>query len=367
MPPRLRLLLVLPAVASLVCGILSGLARLGLSMPNFIIGLINVHGVLMIGGFFGTVISLERAVALSTNKATWWPYGSPFFSGLAATAMIAGAPTMVASILLCLAALIMLMACVSVWRRQKVAHHAVLAMGALAWLLGNIVWALAGMLTPAVPLWATFLLLTIAGERLELSRFMPTPPATRVAFIIIITALLLAATIAATTPSTPWVIPAALQLFAVALLGMALWLFRFDIARHTIKSGGLTRYMAVCLLSGYFWLAVAGLLGIGGALQNGSFLRDAALHALLLGFVFSMAFGHAPIIMPAVSRLKFRWHVGFYIPLTALHLGLGARLLAGLAGWFALRQYAAIGNAIALLLFMLMVVASLSTARVQRP
>lgn len=364
MPPRFRLLLVLPAVASLVCGILSGLARLGLPMPSFIIGLISVHGVLMIGGFFGTVISLERAVALSTGAATWWPYGAPLFSGLAAIALIAGTSTMVAPVLLCLAALIMLMACVSVWRRQKVAHHAVLAMGALAWLVGNIVWALGGMLAPAVPLWATFLLLTIAGERLELSRFMPTPPAARVAFIIINTVLLLAATLAAR--STPWVNPAALQLFAAALLVLAVWLFRFDIARHTFKSYGLSRYMAVCLLSGYFWLAIAGLLGMGGALKSGAFLRDAALHVLLLGFVFSMAFGHAPIIMPAVSRLKFRWHSGFYIPLAALHLGLVARLLAGLTGWFALRQYAAIANAITLLLFMLMVVTSLSSVRIQR-
>ena len=365
MPLRLRLLLVLPAVASLVCGILSGLARLGLPMPSFIIGLIGVHSALMIGGFFGTVISLERAVALSTGAATWWPYGAPLFSGLAAIAMIAGAPAMVAPVLLCLAALIMLIACVSVWLRQKVAHHAVLAMGALAWLVGNIVWALDGMLILAVPLWATFLLLTIAGERLELSRFMPTPPAARVAFIIIITVLLLAATLAAT--STLWVNPAALQLFAGALLSLAFWLFRFDIARQTIKSSSLTRYMAVCLLSGFFWLAVAGLLGVCGALQSGAFLHDAALHALLLGFVFSMVFGHAPIILPAVSRLKFRWHPSLYIPLAALHLGLVARLLAGLTDWFALRQYAAIANAIALLLFMLMVVISLSTVRVQRP
>ena len=109
------------------------------------------------------------------------------------------------------------------------------------------------------------------------------------------------------------------------------------------------------------------MLGIGGAFQNGSILRDATLHALLLGFVFSMAFGHTPIILPAIRMLKFRWHQGFYVPLTVLHLGLAARVLAGLAGWFALRQYAAVANAIALLLFLLMAVTSLRAGRATRP
>ena len=355
--PRFRLLLVLPAVAALICGVLSGLARLGLPVPDAIVRLTGVHGALMIGGFFGTVISLERAVALGIG----WPYAAPLVSGLAAIALIADAPPLWAPILLCLAALLMSAACASVWLRQPVAHHAVLTIAALLWLAGNLVWAIGGAITPAVPLWAAFLLLTIAGERLELSRFMPTPPIARVMFNMIVAGLLAGALGALAMEAE------GLRLFAAALLALAAWLLRYDIARHTIKTAGLTRYMAVCLLSGYCWLGIAALLGMSGNLQAGSLLRDAALHALLLGFVFSMVFGHAPIILPAVTRLQFKWHQGFYLPLAVLHLSLAARVFAGAADGFVLRQYAAIANAVALVLFMLMVVTSLRRGRLARP
>ena len=347
----------LPAVAALVCGVLSGLARLGLPMPDAIARLIGVHGALMIGGFFGTVIALVRAVALGMH----WPYAAPLLSGLAAVALIAGAPPLSALLLLCLAALVMSAACASVWLRQPVAHHAVLTIAALLWLAGNLVWAIDGSIVAAVPLWAAFLLMTIAGERLELSRFMPTPPIARVLFAIIVIVLLTGALGAVLIEA------AGLRVFAAALFALAAWLLCYDIARHTIKIAGLTRYMAVCLLSGYVWLGIAALFGMAGALQSGSTLRDAALHALLLGFVFSMVFGHAPIILPAVTRLQFQWHRGFYLPLVVLHFSLAARVVAGLVEWIEMRQYAAIANVIALVLFMLMVVASLRPGRQKTP
>ena len=352
----LRLLLVLPAVAALVGGVLSGLARLGVPMPDTVSRLIGVHGALMVGGFFGTVIALERAVALGIR----WPYAAPLLSGVAAVAMMVGAPILWAPWLLCIAALIMSAACASVWRRQPVAHHAVLTIAAVLWLAGNLVWAIDGTVAPAVPLWAAFLLLTIAAERLELSRFMPTPPVARVVFAIIVIALLAGALGALA-------FDAGLRLFASALLALAVWLLRFDIARHTIKAAGLTRYMAVCLLTGYVWLVIAAIFGMAGEFQSGAILRDAALHALLLGFVLSMVFGHAPIILPAVTTLQFQWHQGFYLPLALLHLSLAVRVVAGLTEWFALRQYAAIANAVALLLFMLMAVTSLRHGRKNTP
>ena len=352
----LRLLLVLPAVAALVGGVLSGLARLGLPMPDTVSRLIGVHGALMVGGFFGTVIALERAVALGNR----WPYAAPLLSGVAAVAMMVGAPILWATWLLCAAALIMSAACASVWRRQPVAHHAVLTIAAVLWLAGNLLWAIDGTVAPTVPLWAAFLLLTIAAERLELSRFMPTPPVARVVFAIIVIALLAGALGALA-------FDAGLRLFASALLALAVWLLRFDIARHTIKAAGLTRYMAVCLLTGYVWLVIAAIFGMAGAFQSGAILRDAALHALLLGFVLSMVFGHAPIILPAVTTLQFQWHQGFYLPLALLHLSLAVRVVAGLTEWLALRQYAAIANAVALLLFMLMAVTSLRRGRQKIP
>ncbi len=357
LPPRLRLLLALPAIASLLCGVLSGLSRLGIAMPAFISNLIGQHGALMTGGLFGTVIGLERAVAIGGL----WPFAAPLLSGLAAVGIIAGIPAPWPATVLCAAALVMTLACAAVWQRQKVAHHAVLTIAAGAWLAGNLTWLLTADAPAAIPFWGAFLLLTIAGERLELSRFIPTPPRARLAFALV-TAWLLLALAATLVMEAP-----ALRAFGAGLVALAAWLVRYDIARRTVRTPGLTRYIAVCLLCGYGWLAAAGMLGAAGAFEIGAPLRDAALHALLLGFVFSMVFGHAPIILPAVSTLRFHWHRGFYLPLALLHAGISVRVWAGLGDDFALRRHAGVANALALLLFMLLVATSLRLSRKTAP
>ncbi|GAB4062753.1 hypothetical protein [Uliginosibacterium sediminicola] len=356
----LRLLLALPAFAALLCGVLSGLARLGLPVGAAFAQLIGAHGALMTGAFFGTLIGLERAVALGRQ----WPYLAPLCSGLAGLVLIAQGAVLIAALLMSAAAGVLCIACCGLWRRQRVAHLATLGAAALCWLIGNLAWALSDSFLFVVPLWAAFLILTIAAERLELSRLVPTPPRARQVFGAIVAGLMLSATLAAWPDAQ---LDLALRIFAASMLALAVWLLRYDIARRTLHTPGLTRYMAICLLSAYAWLALAGVLGLFGALQLGQPLRDAALHALLLGFVFAMVFGHAPVILPALSRLRMRWHAGLYLPLAFLHLSLLLRLSAGLSGNFSLRQDAAIGNALALLSFGLGVIACLYAGRVRPP
>ena len=57
-------------------------------------------------------------------------------------------------------------------------------------------------------------------------------------------------------------------------------------------------------------------------LAPGSPARDAALHAAAVGFVFSMVFGHAPIIVPAIMRVTLPYWPAFYVPLVMLHASL---------------------------------------------
>src|SRR5581483_3470843 len=91
------------------------------------------------------------------------------------------------------------------------------------------------------------------------------------------------------------------RIAGAGLLAQAAWLAGYDIARRTVRMGGVTRFMAVALLAGYAWLGVAGVLWlIHGLRPPGGFAYDAALHALFLGFVMSMVFAHAPVIVPAV-------------------------------------------------------------------
>lgn len=94
----------------------------------------------------------------------------------------------------------------------------------------------------------------------------------------------------------------------------------------------------------------------------GSAVRDAALHALGLGFVFSMIFAHAPLIVPVVLKRKLAYVPFFYVPLALLHLSLVLRLWVG-AGDAALRAAGGILNAAAIALFVAIVIVSVAGRR----
>ena len=72
----LRLVLLVLAAVGLVSGVSGGLSRLGL--PLSVPAAAAFHGALMVSGFLGTVISLERAVALGSR----WAYAAPLAAGL---------------------------------------------------------------------------------------------------------------------------------------------------------------------------------------------------------------------------------------------------------------------------------------------
>lgn len=339
--PPYRIPLLVLGFASLIIGVGAGLLRLGWAVPLPATELAAFHGPLMISGFFGTVISLERAVALARR----WAYLGPFSAGAGGLALILGAPLAIAQMLLALGSAILLAGSVSVFLRQRALFTFTLAAGAASWLAGNLLWLGGFSVYEVLPWWAGFLVLTIAGERLELSRFLPPSPAARRVFIAVLAGLTFGMALSA-------------QLFGAALLGLSLWLFRQDIARRTVKDRGLTRFIAVCLLSGYAWLLLSGAIMLGAGLAPGSLAYDAALHALMLGFVFSMVFGHAPVIFPAVLRVAVPYHPVFYAPLALLHLSLVVRLagdLAGLAEW---RSAGGALNAVALLAFILNTIAA---------
>ncbi|MEO3827408.1 hypothetical protein [Actinomadura sp. B10D3] len=97
------------------------------------------------------------------------------------------------------------------------------------------------------------------------------------------------------------------------------------VARRTVRSPGLPCYAAACLLAGYLWLAVAGTIRLAAGRPSNSGLYDAALHAVFLGFVMSMVFGHAPVILPAVLRVRLPYHPVLYAPLVLLHASLLVR------------------------------------------
>lgn len=351
-PTPLRLLPAPLALFVLAIGLLGGLARLGLAVPETAATVAGLHGALTIACFFGTVISLERAVALDAP----WTFVAPAAAALSGLVLIAGGPLLATQALQIVAASVLLAGSASLLRTQRPLYLLILALGALCWWLGNLVWIEVSLFA-AVPWWIAFLVLTIAGERLELTRIRPLSNLAQGGFVIVVALIVAGALI------SQWQADAGLRLYAAGLGALALWLMRHDIARHTMQQRGLTRYIAVCLLCGYAWLLCGALLGLGGQLQPGAAWRDAAIHALTLGFVLSMVFGHAPIILPAVARLRVSYHPAFYLPLALLHGAVALRVAGNLLSLMPLRQAGGMLSVFALAIFIVTLITAVSRAR----
>ena len=132
---------------------------------------------------------------------------------------------------------------------------------------------------------------------------------------------------------------------------------------RTVRKSGLTRFIAAALLAGYFWLGVAGLLGLRVGGLTAGLHYDAFLHSIFIGFVFSMIMAHALIIVPAVTGLQMAYRSSFYIPLALLQLSLAMRVVGDLAANVALRRWGGLLNEIAVLLFLAMVVFAVAQGR----
>ena len=335
------LFLVLVA-GSLLAGIAGGLLRVGVVVPataaSAWLGQAALgHAALMICGFLGTVIGLERAVAVKSPAA----FAAPLAAGLGGFCLLLG-QTAPGAWLGVVAAAVFTGVNVVVVRRQWASHTLLLLAAAFAWLVGNVLFAFGAAGAATLPWWFAFLIMTIAAERLEMTRLMRRRPAAPLLLLAVLCAMVAGAALSAVSEALGGAV------YGASLVLLALWLVNYDIARRTVFAQGLSRYMAVCLLTGYVWLAIGGAAWIATAL--GFPVRDIALHALGLGFIFSMIMGHGPVILPAIARVKLEFGVFFYLPLAALHLSLAWRL-----GWGAFdaqqRAGGAAFNALAIALF----------------
>lgn len=340
--PSRRLPLLLPAALSLFIGVWAGLWRLDWPLPLPRLAMIADHGPLMVCGFLGTLISLERAVALGRP----WAYGGPGFAGLGVLLLILGAPWEAAGAAFALGSLVFVAASAWIIRRQRSLATVTMLAGAIFWLAGNIFWVREWPTTELVRWWIAFLLLTIAAERLELSRFAGTSRMSQTTFVA---AVVIAAAGTALAPFRPVLGD---RLAGAAMVVMTFWLVLYDIARRTLRATGLPRFTAVCVLSGSLWLGVSGvLLLIHGRVYSGP-IYDGILHSFFLGFLFPLIFGHAPIIFPAVLGVALPFRRAFYVHLALLHLSLAARVLGDLSPG-PLRAWGGLFNAIAILVFFL--------------
>ncbi|MGH3413123.1 MAG: hypothetical protein ACRDPH_08605 [Marmoricola sp.] len=352
-PPRRaggrRVWLILPAAVALLGGLDAGLILLGVPAPVSTGRLPQVHGALMVLGFVGTLVCLERAAALRHPAG----FMAPALLGAGGLLLLSPAPLVVGKAVLLAGTAGMAAVYVPLWRRQRDDAVLVEVLGVVLAVGGAILW-LGGAAMPLVVPWlAGFLVLTIAGERLELAR-MTMGPRAGTTLVLISLALLAGVVAALLWPSVGH------PLLGALLLVLTGWLVSHDVAWQTIRGRGLTRFMAASMLAGYGWLAVAGVTWLLGRAADGA-AYDAVVHAVFLGFTISMIMAHAPVIMPALLRRPLPWHPVLWAPLALLHLSLVVRLYLGDAlGLHGAWQLGGVLNEVALLGFAGLVVWSLA-------
>lgn len=326
-----RGLLLLVAGAA-VTAVLGGLARLGVAF-GFGPEVADRHGPFFVLGVFGTVISLERAVALGRS----WALAAPIVSIAGALSLLLRLPFAPGLFVLAVAFTIIVNA--AIIRRQSAAFTWLMLLGSVTLLEGTFAWARGTSVFDVTPRWMAFFVLTIVAERLELSRLAPTPKWASRALVVVSIVLALASMFELRV------------VMGATLVLLGLWQLRFDLARRTLKLPGLPRFTALGVLAGAAWLVVTGALLVHTPPVPAGPLADAALHSLFVGFVLSMVFAHAPIILPAVARLSLPFHPAFFLPLAVLHAGLFVRVVGDLLASHPLRVIGAVANVLALVLF----------------
>lgn len=318
-PVPLRVLLLIPGGLALLAGLDAALLLLGLPAPIDTTRLPEIHGILLVLGFVGTVVALERAVALGRRAG----YLAPLLLGVGGIVMIFPAPQNISGVLLFAGTAALVAVYVPLWRRAADPAVLVQAGGAVLGAGAALLWLAHVPVPELLPWLCTFLILTIAGERLELARVATLGTRTEPLLVAISCAI-----VAGTVGTLLWP-SAGYPLLGAALLAVVAWLVRFDVARRTVRATGLTRYMAVSLLAGYCWLVVPALTWLlVGVVPSGPGY-DAVVHSVMLGFVISMIMAHAPVILPAVVRRPLPYTPLLYGPVVLLHLSLLLRIAVG--------------------------------------
>lgn len=334
-----KIFAVLPFVLiSLALGVLAGLFRMGWILP--VEAVVLQHGAIMIGSFLGTLIILERVVALKQN----WMYGIPIVSGISIFLFWFGLNQWaMLAITIGSAGLIYIYYYLIVKYREV--YYYIMGLGAIGWLVGNIAMLVNPVYPAAVPWWMSFILFTIVGERMELNKFLPKKKYKNTLLFFSIFLYFIGLLL----PNTV-IIKFSDMISGTGLIAMALWLFKYDIARKSVKTHGIHKYTGSLLLTGYGWLMLTGIMLVSG--WDAPLAYDAILHSFFLGFTFFMIFAHAPIIFPGVANLSFRpYHPTLYLWTVLLFITLTGRLAGDVLQDAAIRKTFGMLNAFVILFF----------------
>jgi hypothetical protein len=299
------------AVLNLIIGLIAGLSRIGWGLH---VGTVAVHhGGIMVGGFLGALIALEKAIPIGKK----WVLIVPVFCALTPLIAVSGFHDVGLGFMLAGSLGLLGIQSWYLMRFPRDRSMFLMVIGASCLVIGNVMLISSSFYPSAFPWWMGFVLFTIVGERVELSKFLPvTATAKKLLFLFL----------------SAFIVGLALPFHGVgkyfsgvSLVAVALWLLRHDVIRVAMKGSGLVRYSAMALLIAYTTLMVEGIFLV--ALPDGAFSYDTLVHVFFICFVFTMIFAHGPIILPSVLGIARKpYHPLFYLWLALLQVSVVLRI-----------------------------------------
>lgn len=275
------------AMLCLLSGLWSGLSRIGWDIH--ILPIAAHHGAIMVGGFLGTLISLEKVIPLKKKVL----FIIPVLSAISAVLFFVNQPK-AAVYMLILSSVALTLVFAYYFHLQRTAIYIMMFTGSLCWLIGNIMLLTKFFYPLAFPWWTAFALFIITAERLELMRFLPVSEMARKLFFVLLCSFIVGIFFSFHGIGN--------QISGLALIGVSIWLLRHDLVAINLKKQNLSRYVAIALLCGYVALILTGIFFF--TLSDQWLTYDAIVHSFFLGFVFSMIFAHGPIILPGVIGIS---------------------------------------------------------------
>ena len=330
-----RLPFVFLAFICLLTGLWTGLSRIGWDI--FILLATAHHGAIMVGGFLGTLISLEKIIPLKKKLL----FIIPVLSAFSVLFFILSQPS-ISTVLLILASAGLILVFLYYLRFERSLIYGLMLGGAINWFIGNVLLLTKNFYPLAFPWWVGFILFIITAERLELMKFLPVSQFKKKLFTGLHLAFMIGVIISFHGIGN--------IVCGIALIGISTWLMRNDLIGITIKKNNLTQFVAISLLAGYIALLLTGILFI--TFSNQWLAYDAIVHTFFIGFVFSMIFAHGPIILPGVLGINAKpFHKLLYLWLILLHSSWLIRIFADAFTEFMWRKASGIISAVSILAY----------------
>jgi hypothetical protein len=343
-----RLPIVAIAMFCLLSGLWSGLNRIGWDLT--ILPITAHHGAIMVGGFLGTLIALEKIIPLKKKNL----YVIPVLNALSVVFFFTTQPR-IAIYILIFSSIALSLVFLYYFRSQRNIIYVLMLLGSLCWVTGNILLLTKLFYPLAFPWWAAFALFIIAAERLELMKFLPVSSMDKRVFIFILLGFVVGVLFSFHGAGN--------VICGLALIGTSLWLLRNDLIGINLKKKNMPKYVAISLLTGYVALLLTGIFFF--VLSDQWLNYDIIVHSFFIGFVFSMIFAHGPMILPGIMGISVTpFNKILYVWLSLLQVSWIVRIFADVLMQMEIRKVSGLLSAIAIVgYFVTMAVLTIKSQR----